>query len=94
MTLPGLVLLLLILALIELLTSRLRGRSVITRRHRPVLTAAGMDFMAVLTQPEKVRELDQRASEKIRKVEHEVGTPARSSVDLASGTARIRRTGR
>ena len=91
MTLPGLVLLLLLVAVVEQVAARLRRRSPLTRRTRPTLTAAGMDFMAVLTMPEKERELDQRASEKVRRVTQEDGAPPRSTVDLDAGTARIAR---
>jgi hypothetical protein len=92
MTLPGLVLLLLLVAVVEQVASRLRRRSPLTRRTRATLTATGMDFMAVLTMPEKERELDQRASEKVRRVAQEDGAPPhRSTVDLDAGTARIAR---
>jgi len=89
MTLPGLVLLLLVLAAVEQVASRLRRRSVLTRRTRPALAATGMDFMAVLTMPDKQYELDQRATDKVRRVEQADGAPP--AVDLESGTARISR---
>jgi hypothetical protein len=92
MTLPGLVLLLLLLALLEHGASRLRRRGVVTRRHRPALTVTGMDFMAALTQPEKHLEMQQRASDKIRKLDQHDGAPRRNAVDLQAGTARISRS--
>ena len=89
-TIPGLVLLLLVLAVLEHVASRLRRRSVVTGRQRPALTATGMDFMAVLTTPDKEIELEQRAQDKVRRVEQGDGrTHDRSLVDLDGGTARI-----
>ena len=93
-TLPGLVLLLLGLAVVEHVAARLRRRGVVSRRPRSALTATGMDFMAVLTTPDKQLELDQRAREKVRRVDDARGdsdaeAAPRTVVDLDSGTARV-----
>jgi hypothetical protein len=92
MTLPGLVLVLLLLAVVEQGASRLRRCGLLTRRHRPARTATGMDFMAALTQPEKHLELQQRATDKVRRLEQGDGAPRRHTVDLHAGTARITRS--
>lgn len=86
LTLPGLVLLLLALAVVEHTASRLRRRSLITRQQRTGLTATGLDFMAVLTMPNKELELDQRALDKVRRVDPGDGSPGGGSlVDLEAG---------
>ena len=56
MTLPGLVVLLVVVALLERAASA-RGRPLVTRRHRPAVSAAGLDVLSVALLPEKEREL-------------------------------------
>ncbi|RYP86280.1 hypothetical protein EKO23_10020 [Nocardioides guangzhouensis] len=92
LTFPGLVVLLLALAIVEQPASRLRRRSVVTRRRRTSRTATGLDFMTVLTMPDKQIELDQRASDKVRRVGSEDDAPADGHrVALDAGTVRITR---
>jgi len=81
-----------VLAIVEQLASRMRRRSVITRHPRASLTSAGFDFMAVLTIPEKHLELEQRASDKVRRVSPEDGArPDGDHLDLDARTVRITR---
>lgn len=91
MTLPGLVLLLLALATLEQLASRLRRRGPVSRRTRPTLSATGMDFMAALTTPDKQVELDQRAAEKVRRVAAHDADPHGDRAALDRGSIRIPR---
>jgi len=76
LTLPGLV----ILLVGVIAVSQLLGRS--------DLSAAALDVLTVSLAPGKEHELDQRASDKIRRVE--AGTP--DPVDLDAKVARINRT--
>lgn len=88
-TIPGLVVLLVLLAAVEHLASRLKRRSAITGRHRPVLAAAGLDVFSGTLLAGKDAELEHRDLAKRLKVESGDAAPG-SVVDLSSGTAHIR----
>jgi hypothetical protein len=77
LTLPGLVILLVVVIAI----SKLLGRSDVS--------AAGLDVFTVSLAPGKEHELDQRASDKVRRADAGVPDP----VDLEAKVARINRTG-
>jgi hypothetical protein len=78
MTLPGIVLLLLVLTMV-------------TRHRRPEVSAAGLEVFTASVLPGKQIELDQRhVSEQLRDDSGE-GAPPLISVDLERRVARIRR---
>lgn len=87
-TLPGVVVLLTVLAAIEHAASRGRRRSVVTGEHRPVLAAAGLDVLSAAMLPGKDTELQHRDVAKRLRLESNDGAP-RNTVDLATGVARI-----
>ena len=90
LTLPGLVLMLLALAAADLTLLRLRGRGLAPwRRDRPV-SSTGFDLLHAALSPGKQAELDQRRTVELVRDDEDDGAPPRSTVDLASGTARLR----
>lgn len=90
MTLPGLVLLLLALVVVEQVLSRLGRRSPVAGEPRASLSATGFDVFAVLVAPNKEAELEQRGQDKVRRLNQEDSPPAPNSVDLRTGVARLR----
>ena len=88
LTLPGLVLLLLALAAVDLL--RLRGRGVVPWRRDRQVSSTGFDLVHAALSPGKQAELDQRRTVELVRDEEDDGAPPRSTVDLAGGTARLR----
>jgi hypothetical protein len=92
MTLPGLVVLLVAVAVLERAASARGRRGVVTRRRRPAVSAAGLDVLSTALMPEKERELEQRQRDTVRRQEATDGAPPHGvSVDLTSGVARVRR---
>lgn len=87
MSLPGLLLVLVVIAVVEKLASRRRSRSLITGVHRPTLGAAGLDAFTSAVDPGKAAELEARDETKILRVDAASG----DGLDLDAGTARIRR---
>lgn len=81
-TLPGLVILLIILAAIERIVRRRKGSS--------NLSAAGLDVFSAAMLPGRAIELEHRAEAKERRLGPSDGAPPHG-VDLAGGTARVRR---
>jgi hypothetical protein len=92
MTLPGLVVLLVVVALLERAASARGSRGPVTRRHRPAVSAASLDVLSMALLPEKERELEQRHLDRVRRQDATDGAPPHGvSVDLTSGVARVRR---
>ena len=82
LTLPGLVILLVILAVVERTCSQLRQRGLLCAQPRPGLSAGGLDLLAAAVSPGKAIELEQRRVEdQMREDEHD-GAPPRSRIDL------------
>lgn len=81
-TLPGLVILLIVLAAIERMTRRRSGRG--------DLSAAGLDVFSAAMLPGRAVELEHRAEAKERRVRPTDGAPPHG-VDLDGGTARMKR---
>ena len=88
-TLPGLVIMLTLLAAIEHAASRRRGRSVVTGETRPRLSATGLDVFSAAVLAGKDVELEHRDVVKRLRLEATDGAPP-NTVDLTRGTARIR----
>jgi hypothetical protein len=85
MTLPGLVLGLLVLGVVDRLSSRRSGRS-------PRTSAAGLETLGAVFAPGKVHELKQRQTELLWREDEVEGAPPRDHVDLERGIARITRS--
>jgi len=94
LTLPGLVLLLLAVAAVDLALLRLRGRGLVPWRRDHQVSSTGFDLLHAALSPGKQAELDQRRTVELVRDEEDDGAPPRSTVDLAGGTARLRLPGR
>ena len=90
LTLPGLVLMLLALAAVDLTLLRLRGRGVVPWRRDRQVSSTGFDLLHAALSPGKQAELDQRRTVELVRDDEDDGAPPRSTVDLAGGTARLR----
>jgi HAMP domain-containing protein len=87
LTLPGLVLLLLVLGVAESAWSRLGRRSPVTRRSRHALSAGGVDVFSAALAPGREADLEQQRVRQMRRADVEDGAPPHSTVDLDAGTA-------
>jgi hypothetical protein len=92
LTLPGLVLLLLAVAAVDLTMLRLRGRGLVPWRRDHQVSSTGFDLLHAALSPGKQAELDQRRTVELVRDDEDDGAPPRSTVDLAGGTARLRLT--
>ena len=77
LTLPGVVLLLLVVAVLEHTASRLGRRSAITRTHRRGLSAAGLDAFAQAVSPAQAVAVEQAQVEESRRDEEGDAAPPR-----------------
>ncbi len=93
MTLPGLVVLLFVVAIVDLLLVRRRGRGIVPWRRDRIVSSTGFDLLQTALNPGKQHELDQRRTELVLREEDEDGAPPRDPVDLARGVVRLRRPG-
>ena len=90
LTLPGLVILLIMLALVEHACSRRGRRTLLSARPRPGLSASGLDVFAAAVSPGKATELEQRrVEEQLREEEHD-GAPPLSRIDFQRRIAYLR----
>lgn len=93
MTLPGLVVLLVVLAVIERAYSGASRRSPLNGRHRPGLSGAGIDVFSAAFSPGRANELEQhRIERQLRDDEHD-GAPPRARVDLEARRVTLFRVG-
>ena len=92
LTLPGLAVLLVTVALVEHVASRMRRRSPLHSRHRPMVSAS-LDVFSAALLPGKTVELEQRRVQQMLRDEEGDGAPPRSHVDLRRGIARLRLDG-
>jgi hypothetical protein len=89
LTIPGLAMLLVGLALAERVASGLRRRSPLHRRRRYAVSAAGADVLCAALEPGRAVAADEhRVSEVFREDETD-GAPPRSRVDLDAGVAHL-----
>ena len=87
LTLPGLVVLLLVLAAVEHAWSRLGRRSRLHGRERHALSAGGMDVFSAALVPGKAMDLEQQRVRELRRDDVEDGAPPYARIDLDSGVA-------
>jgi hypothetical protein len=87
LTLPGLVLLLVGLAVGEAVWARLGRRSPVTRRSRHALSAGGLDVFSAALVPGRDVDLEQQRAREIRRDDVEDGAPPYGRIDLDSGVA-------
>jgi hypothetical protein len=91
LTLPGLVILLVVLAAAEHAWARVGRRSLLTRRERFAVSAGGMDVFSAALFPGKAVDLEQQRAREIRRDDVEDGAPP-NRIDLDAGVAYIDRT--
>jgi hypothetical protein len=87
LTLPGVVLLLVLVAAAEQGWSRLGRRSRISGRRRSALAASGMDVFSAALDPGRVADLEEQRSRAVTREDVRDGAPPWVRIDLASGTA-------
>jgi hypothetical protein len=91
LTLPGLVVLLVVLATVEHAWSRLGLRSPLHRRARHALSAGGIDVFSAALFPGKAVDLAEQRVREMRRDDVEDGAPPRGRIDLDSGIAYLER---
>jgi Family of unknown function (DUF6191) len=91
MTLPGLVVLLVVLATAEHVWSRLGRRSPLHRRERHALSAGGMDVFSAALFPGKAIDLEQQRVRELTRDDVENGAPPGARIDLDAGVAYVDR---
>jgi hypothetical protein len=89
LTLPGLVVLLVVLAAVEHAWSRLGLPSPLHRRARHGLSAGGMDVFSAALFPGKAVDLEVQRVRELRRDDVEDGAPPNRRIDLDSGVAYI-----
>ena len=82
LTLPGVVLLLVVVAAVEQVWARL-GR----RGRRPRASASGMDVFSAVLDPGRAADLEEQRSRAVTRQDVQDGAPPWGRIDLASGTA-------
>ena len=87
LTLPGLVVLLVVLAAVEHAWSRRGFRSPLHRRARHTLSAGGMDVFSAALYTGKAVDLEEQRVREMRRDDVEDGAPPRRRIDLDSGVA-------
>ena len=87
LTLPGLVLLLAGLAVLEQLAARLGRRGPLTRRRRHALSAGGLDVFSAALAPGHAVDLEQQRTRELRRDDPGDGAPPRERIDLDGGVA-------
>jgi len=87
LTLPGLVVLLVVLASFEHAWSRLGRRSRLHGSERHALSAGGMDVFSAALVPGKAVDLEEQRVRELRRDDVEDGAPPYGRIDLDSGVA-------
>ena len=87
LTLPGLVVLLVVVATVEHVWSRFGRRSPVYRRERHALSAGGMDVFSAALFPGKAVDLEQQRVREMTRDDVADGAPPYGRIDLDSGVA-------
>jgi hypothetical protein len=87
LTLPGLVILLVAVAVAEQVWSRAGRRSPLHRRRRHALSAGGLDVFSAALVPGRDADLEQQRAREIRRDDVEDGAPPYGRIDLDGGVA-------
>ena len=87
LSLPGVVLLLVAVAVVEQVAARRGTRSPLTRRARHALSAGGMDVFSAALMPGREIDLDEQRSRQLIADDVEQGGPPRGRIDLGRGIA-------
>ena len=89
LTLPGLVILLVVLAAVEHVWSRLGRRSPVYRRQRHAVAAGGLDVFSAALVPGRSVDLEEQRVREVRRDDVQDGAPPYGRIDLDSGTASL-----
>jgi hypothetical protein len=87
LTLPGLVVLLVVVAAAEQAWSRLGRRSPVHRRVRHALSAGGLDVFSAALVPGRDADLEERRARELRRDDVDDGAPPYGRIDLDGGIA-------
>jgi hypothetical protein len=91
LTLPGLALLLLALAVAEQIAARTGRRGPVSRRRRHALSTASLDVFSVALVPGRDTEMEERQVREMTREDPGDGAPPRTRIDLDSGVVHIDR---
>jgi hypothetical protein len=89
LTLPGLVVLLVVVATVEHVWSRLGRSSPLHRRERHALSAGGMDVFSAALFPGKAVDLEEQRVREMTRDDVADGAPPYGRIDLDSGVAHL-----
>jgi hypothetical protein len=89
LTLPGLVVLLVVVATVEHLWSRLGRRSPVYGRERHALSAGGMDVFSAALFPGKAVDLEEQRVREMTRDDVADGAPPYGRIELDSGVAHL-----
>lgn len=89
LTLPGIVLLLVLLAVVEHLAARLGRLSPLARTKRHALSAGGLDVFSVALAPGRAVDLEEQRSRELHRDDLGDGAPPRERIDLDGGVAHL-----
>jgi hypothetical protein len=89
LTLPGLVVLLVVVAAAEDVWARLGRRSPLYRRERHALSAGGMDVFSAALFPGRAVDLEEQRVRELTRDDVENGAPPNGRIDLDSGVAYV-----
>ncbi|GAA5075622.1 DUF6191 domain-containing protein [Nocardia iowensis] len=92
MTIPGLAILLIVVAFAEVLWNRLTGSRILPwtrKRAGSPISATGFEEVTAVFQGSKQYEFEQRLTTLMHKEDKSDGAPPRDEVDLTSGSARL-----
>jgi len=87
--LDALVILLVVLAAIEHVWSRVGRRSPLHRRQRPALSAGGLDVFSAALAPGRSADLEEQRARAIRRDVVQDGAPPYGGIDLDAGTVSV-----
>jgi hypothetical protein len=89
LTLPGVVLLLVGLAVAEQLAARLGRRGLLTHERRHVLSAGGLDVFSAALAPGRAVDLEEQQARHMLRDDVDDGAPPRPRLDLDGGVAHL-----
>jgi hypothetical protein len=89
LTLPGVSLLLVAVAVAEQIAARLGRRGPVSRRRRHALSTAGLDVFSVALVPGRNTELEERQVREMTREDPGDGAPPRTRIDLDSGVVHL-----
>jgi hypothetical protein len=89
LTIPGVTVLLVALALVERAASGLRRASPLYRRRRYAVASAGADVLGAALEPGRAIDADERRVSEVFREDETDGAPPRSRVDLDAGVAHL-----